>query len=275
MNLEAVTTCVQCADFLAATLPLNRPQFDRYVVVTSPEDSATQQVCDFWDVEVVKTDAFGSRWGEWRKALGINAGLQQLGIGAGAIYTPKSPGWILHLDADIALPPRARTMLDRADLDRTVLYGADRLRVPSYEAWQDHLSMPHVQTDGYHVRMDPRFEVMPRFNAWHINGYAPPGYFQLWHPQASGIKEYPGDHNGGDKTDVLFTQQWPRAKRSLLGEFAVYHLDSGINVQGANWGGRVTERFGPQPSREPNDYPHRHHHHHKHHRHHYGDDDKT
>lgn len=260
MILEAVTTCVDYADFLAATLPHNRPLFDRYVVVTSPEDSATLQVCDYFDVEVVKTDAFGSRWGDWHKGRGINAGLQVLQKPGGGFR-----GWAVHLDADVVLPPRARVLLERASLDKASLYGVDRLRVPSWDEWRDHLAMPHIQTDGYHVRFDSRFEVMPRFNAWHIGGYAPVGYFQLWHPHVSGIRSYPDDHNGGDKTDVLFAQQWGRDKRQLLPEFAVYHLDSGFHVQGANWGGRTTARFGPDPTRRPSDYPHRHHHHHRHH----------
>ena len=46
-------------------------------------------------------------------------------------------------------------------------------------------------------------KVMPRFNAWHMGGYAPPGFLQLWHPHASGVTTYPEDHNGGDRTDVI------------------------------------------------------------------------
>src|ERR1700758_5305210 len=105
LHLQCVSVCVNYDDFLAETLPQNRRHFDRMVVVTAPEDLATQRVCEYWDVDVVLTDAFQSRWGEFHKAKGINAGLKVLDLRL---------GWILHLDADIALPPRSRVMLDNA-----------------------------------------------------------------------------------------------------------------------------------------------------------------
>jgi hypothetical protein len=252
MLLEAVSTCVNYSDFLAESLPLNRPLFDRYVVVTAPEDKATQQVCDAYDVEVVLTDEFRTRYGEMHKSKGINAGLHFL----------KRDGWVVHLDADIVLPTKTRVLLNHAELDRSMVYGADRLKVPGFQAWRTHQAMPYIQHDGYHVRLGA-FEMMPRFNAWHIGGYSPCGYFQLWHPSASGVQVYPADHSEADRTDVLFGQQWPRAKRSLIPELAVYHLESEPAAQGANWGGRVTCRWGPDPWWSPD--PWRHHHHHKHH----------
>jgi hypothetical protein len=253
--IECVQVCNEYSDFLAETLPHNKSQVDRLIVVTAPEDVSTIQLCDYWDVEVVKTDALGTRWGDWHKGRGIQAGLDQF----------KFDGWALHLDADIALPPRTRALLERADLDKTTLYGVDRQLVPSYDAWRDHLALPHIQTDGYHVRPGG-FEVMPRFNAWHLHGYTPAGYFQLWHPHTSGIKTYPSDHNGGDRTDVLFSQQWDRSHRQLLPEFLAYHLESEKAPMGANWGGRRTRHFGPEPRRRPDDYRHRRYDHHRHHR---------
>jgi hypothetical protein len=247
MNLEIVTVCVNMADFLTETLPMNIRQCDRMVVVTSPEDYETQRVCEFWDVDVVLTDAFQNRWGEFHKAKGINAGLRQLSMN----------GWVLHLDADCALPPRARVLLDRGNPDRHFIFGADRMRVPSYEAWRTHQAMPTIQHDGYHVRFD-EFKIMPRFNAWHLNGYAPPGYFQLWHPIVSGVRTYPDEHYNGDKTDILHAAQWPPDRRALWPTFAVYHLEAEWAELGTNWGGRKTMRFGPalDPERTPPLGPH-------------------
>jgi hypothetical protein len=244
MNLEIVTVCVDMADFLTETLPLNLRQCDRMVVVSAPEDYETQRVCEFWDVDVVLTDAFQGRWGEFHKAKGINAGLRQLSMN----------GWVMHLDVDCALPPRARVLLDRGNPDRRWIFGADRMRVPSYDAWRAHQAMPTIQHDGYHVRFD-EFKIMPRFNAWHLNGYAPPGYFQLWHPQVSGVRAYPDEHHNGDKTDILHAAQWPSERRGLWPTFAVYHLEAGWAELAANWGGRKTERFGPEPDLAARDVP--------------------
>lgn len=257
MNLQAVTVCVNYSDFLAETLPMNIRHFDRFVVVTSPEDLETQRLCDYYNVECVITDVIGSRWGDFEKGKGINAGLGFLDLDG---------SWLLHLDADIALPPRARSLLDRADLDRRVLHGADRLRVPSWEAWRGHQALPAVQHEGYHVVLDA-FQVIPRFNSWPMGGYAPPGYFQLWHPEATGVRSYPENHNGADRTDMIFCEGWPRQRRALLPEIAVYHLESEPAAQGTNWDGRQTDRFGVEPTSRPDRRKHRRFHHHRQHHH--------
>jgi len=78
MKIEAVITCVDYADFLAETLPHNRTLFDKLVVVTAPEDKATQRICEYWHVACLPTDSFRSRWGEFNKGAAINEGLAQL-----------------------------------------------------------------------------------------------------------------------------------------------------------------------------------------------------
>ena len=261
-RLEAVMICVDYADFAAETIPLNQRHFDDFVVVTAPEDKATQRVCAYYGVRQVWSDRFRSRWGEFHKAKGINHGLENL----------KLDDWVLHLDADIILPPKTRTLLKRANLDKTCLYGCDRFLVPGSDEWRVHQAMPHLQQDNYHVQMDA-FPLAPRFSGERMGGYAPPGYFQLWNPNWSNVREYPSEHTDAAKTDVLFSSKWWRNKRQLLPEFVAYHLDSsGTNPQGANWGGRVTGRFGAQPDEADKHHP-RHHkhppHHHKHHKHHH------
>src|SRR5262245_56081407 len=90
-KIEAVVTCVNYADFLAHTLPLNKPHFDRMIVVTAPEDRDTQKVCDAWRQKYHATDCFRSRWSEFCKGAGINEGLAKL----------DKDAWIVHMDADI------------------------------------------------------------------------------------------------------------------------------------------------------------------------------
>jgi hypothetical protein len=46
---------------------------------------------------------------------------------------------------------------------------------------------------------------------------------------------------------VQFSLQWDRAKRALVPELVVLHLESEDAAVGANWCGRVTKPFGPLP----------------------------
>ena len=115
-KIEAVVVCDRYSDFLRCTLPANKHLFDRIVVVTSAEDRDTQRICEFHHVECVQTDALNSRWNKFCKGAGINEGLSRL----------DRNGWVVHLDADIALPPQTRLLLQNANLDPCMIYGIDR-----------------------------------------------------------------------------------------------------------------------------------------------------
>jgi hypothetical protein len=134
-KMEAVLVCDRYSDFLRCTLPANKHLFDRIVVVTSAEDRDTQRICEFHHVECIKTDALNSRWNKFCKGAGINEGLQRLDRNA----------WVVHLDADIWLPPQTRLLLKNANLDPSMIYGIDRFCVKGYEQWDRFLEMPVLQ----------------------------------------------------------------------------------------------------------------------------------
>lgn len=247
MKLECVQICVNYADFLAETLPHNLRHFDNMIVVTAPEDVETQRVCRYYGVKHAQTDAFRSRWGEFDKAKGINVGLEQL----------DCDGWVLHLDSDVVLPPTTRQAIERKNLNTRFLYGADRYCVNSYDAWRKHQAMPFMQQDGYHVQLNA-FDLAPRFAGMRMGGYSPPGFFQLWSPRSSGVEFYPDEHTTAARTDVLFSANWYPNQRFLLPELVVYHLDSERSPQGANWNGRRSPRFGPQPDQNHPLHPRNH-----------------
>lgn len=232
-TLECVVVCDQYADFLAQTLPHNKILFDKVVIVTSHEDKATQRICEFYHVECVRTDDLQSRKGEFWKAKGINAGLAKL----------SQSDWVIHLDADIWLPPQARILLERAQLDKSMLYGADRFIVKGPKAWHEFLERPRLQheCDSW-IHMDG-FPLGTRVMQALGAGYIPIGFFQLWHPKTSGINSYPENHSDAGRTDVLFAEQWPRSKRSLLPEIIGYHLESDDSAFGVNWAGRKSAPF--------------------------------
>ena len=126
-----------------------------------------------------------------------------------------------------------------------MLYGCDRHMVTEAD-WVQHQAMPRLQQENdVYVHVDP-FPIGTRISTSSYGGYVPIGFFQLWNPVASNQFEYPETHSGAGRTDMIFAGKWPRAKRALLPELIVYHLESEPGaMQGANWAGRKTKPFGP------------------------------
>ena len=104
MKIEAVTVCVDYSDFLREAIEPNFSQLDDWVVVTTPEDRQTQNLCREFGIRSVVTDVFTDRGEHFNKARGINLGIAHL----------HYADWVLHLDGDIVLPHRFRHMLNHA-----------------------------------------------------------------------------------------------------------------------------------------------------------------
>lgn len=237
MKIEAVVTCVDYADFLAETLPHNRSLFDKMVVVTAPEDKSTQRVCEYWHVECLPTDAFRSRWGEFCKGAAINEGLGRL----------SKTDWIVHMDADILLPPLTRKLLLAANLDPSYIYGIDRHMVSGYGPWRNFMAMPGLQQENGIFVHPNHFPIGVRVTPQHYGGWLPIGFFQMWNA-ASRILSYPTTHTDAARTDMQFAAQWPRNKRAMIPEIIGYHLESDPGApMGANWNGRQTPAFAADP----------------------------
>ena len=232
-KLEAVLVCDHYSDFLRCTLPANKHIFDRIVVVTSPEDRDTQRICEFHHVECIKTDALNSRWNKFCKGAGINEGLARL----------SQDAWVVHLDADIWLPPQTRSLLQNANLDPGMLYGIDRFCVKGYAEWDKFLEMPVLQheCDAY-VHLNA-FPLGTRVTSKDGGGYIPIGFFQMWSPAVTGIRCYPVNHTDAGRGDMVFAKMWPRARRALIPEVVGYHLESTDASMSANWYGRKTAPF--------------------------------
>jgi len=238
--IEAVSVCVGYGDFLAVTLPRNLHLFDRLVIVTTPEDRETREVCRRFGVVPVVTREFYRGGDPFNKGRGINKGLDQL----------SHRDWVCHLDADVILPSRFRNVLRDADLDPEALYGCDRVMVRSWWDWLKLRDSGYLQHD-YHCRVNfPKgLEVGCRW-ANEQYGYCPIGFFQCWHSSADlyqgvHLRPYPTAHNDAARGDVQFAIQWDRRKRHLLPEVVAVHLESEPCSLGANWRGRQTRRFGP------------------------------
>jgi glycosyltransferase involved in cell wall biosynthesis len=247
MRVEAVSTCVGYGDFLAVTLPYNMQLFDHIVIVTTPQDDATREVCRRLGVTCILTEEF-YRDGHFNKARGINKGLDQL----------SHTEFVCHLDADVILPDHFRAALRMAHPSPADLYGCDRVMVRRWADWVRLRDSGYLQhdyhcrinfPDGWALKQPFGFQVGSRWaNSEH--GYCPIGFFQLWHSRSDiyrgvHLRHYPTTCNDAARSDVQFAIRWDRRQRQLLPEIIAVHLESEPAPLGANWRGRTTKKFGP------------------------------
>lgn len=242
-RLEAVTICVGCDDLLHETAKWNTPHFDRWIIVTEPSDERTREVCRKYNLE-----CFLSEDGKRHSENGFNKGR----LISRALQLTSENGGRIHLDADIALPHGFRHLIQTADLHPDFIYGADRIDVVGWSAWQSLQNSGFLNHSlDYHCRvnMPSGFQIGTRWSH-PVHGYVPIGYFQMWHSSQDEwrgvrIKDYPHAHGKACRTDVQFALQWDRHKRSLIPELVVAHLMSEACKKGTNWNGRKTKMFGP------------------------------
>lgn len=239
MKIEAVIVCVDYADFLAETLPHNIPHFDRIVVITTPKDVATQELCRKLSVPYYATDIFYKGGASFNKARGIDYGLAYL----------RENEWIVQLDADTYLPPMTRKWLELKNLDEGAIYGIDRVNIIGHEAWDAFLSERHTGHD-YMCRVrvpgGGNFALLDRIAIKDYGGWVPIGYFQMWHGSTG--RRYPIAKGDAEHTDVLHAIQWHEDRRHLIPEIIGCHLMAEPQPLGANWQGRTTPQFRPPGS---------------------------
>ena len=263
MRIEAVTVCKGFGDILEYAIVQNQSLFDRWIIVTSPDDHATHRVCKHHGIDFVDTDAFTRKGEAFNKGLGVNVGLAH----------QTCADWILHLDADILLPPRTRHFLENAELDTRCLHGIDRFNLVTSEAFQDWKRTGGPQYEWFCLVNPPQGATFgSRIVHYDFGGYMPIGFFQLWHAD-SGITRYPTKVSANaEHTDVLHAMKWPRSRRVLIPEILAIHLMSEPQPMGANWEKRTSKPFGPEapevataehPRPKP-DSPHPHPHPHPH-----------
>lgn len=241
MKVEAVVVCVNYSDFLAWTLPLNKGHFDNMVVVTTTADVWTQKLCEYWHVRCVKTDVCYEDGAAFNKGKMINQGLANL----------TGDQWVVHMDADMVLPPMFRPMVGTMKLDQDGLYHMDRMMCGGFDAWLDFFMNP-VTSNEANIYVHPRpFPVGVRLASSQYGGWVPLGYFQMWN---QGVKKfsYPTEHTDAARTDLQFTLKFDRDHRHMLGELIAIHLETKLpdGKMGANWRGRKTPLFAPPIAEE-------------------------
>lgn len=242
MKVEAVTVCVNYSSELEEVADANRRLLDRWIVVTTPQDKQTLNVCAKYSIEtIVSTEV--ERGGDFAKARLINKGLRML----------KGDSWLLHLDADMALPLDFHQCLDDAYLIPGNIYGSFRLCCPGPVCWDS------IRAQGLYSReRNWLVEFRKRHPSCYVGGipcgpgvgYTPIGFFQLWHGSETLVhkhnrKMYPITHGNAARTDTQFAMLWDRANRILIPELMCFHLEhaEAKEFMGYNWRGRKTPPF--------------------------------
>lgn len=238
LRLEAVCISTNYDELLDETLRDNVPQVDTLIVVTKHDDHKTQAVCKKHCTPCVVTDAFGKDNGKFNKGAALNVGFDHF----------RFYGWRMVLDTDIILPRKFRHVLfNYTVLDEACIYGADRVNIYTKEElalarggngtppieldssieWKHRsyllVESPLDRSIGFRV-VDP------------LQGWAPSGYFHLWH--ASQQKRYPTSLGTAAHDDASFANLWIASCRRLMPEVIVGHLCT-KGEDGDNWNGRV------------------------------------
>jgi len=238
MHLEACTVCVGYGDFLAETAAQNRGLLDRWIIITDRKDDETADVCHRLNLECIRTDDFYRHGDSFNKGRAIERGLAML----------SHNDWLLHVDADIALPTDFRESLLDGDLDEECIYGADRHMLIGWDQWQDW-KLKGSSRAWHCYQQSHKWPIGARWVDLRY-GYVPIGFFQLWHNSTDirkgiRLRRYPDCHSDAARADVKFALQWDRRRRQVLPEVIVAHLESQSSPVGTNWKGRKSPRFGP------------------------------
>lgn len=213
MKPRCILVCVNYDDILAITLPRNIDKFSACCVVTSPEDTATQElVAMFPEVTLFVTDAFTRYGAAFNKGLAMEEAFDYFG----------RHGWMLIIDADIVLP----ATLQLNNVVPGNVYGASRRMLQDPAAYCDGMDWNKLP-----VGADKEIA----------------GFFQLFFAADSVLRtarpwyEPTFSHAGG--CDSYFQQLWAPEYRKRL-DLHVLH----IGPRDTNWFGRSSVRTdGTQP----------------------------
>lgn len=183
MKISAFIACVNYADKLERSLAEWADGCDELVVVTSPEDAATVELCQRLGVQLFPTTAFYEDGAILNKALALSRAFDA--------FPPTD--WALFVDADCVPPPGGwRGRVERGHPQPGTLYGAKRV---------DEAGKPY--DDGevagffhlFHVS-DARAQERPLFGSWlHAGSYDSAFYFR-WGRERSRVLNLTLTHLG-------------------------------------------------------------------------------
>jgi hypothetical protein len=238
------TCCVKYTDFLAATWPYNRKYFDTFIVVTSPNDTATHDYCATYGIKCILSNAYKKDGSTFNRAAMLNVAIDYI--------KQMGDNWAVSMDADVIIdivddnlrllqrPTKnpifalwadktTRDVVSLADmfshrvLDRTKIYGCPRKMIASpHEDGLDHYRKPEA---------GEWFDY-----PYNLSAYL--GYFQMFHTSTGARNDE--SYKTVDNSDTAFVDRnYGINNCRVLSDVVCYHLGE----NGKNWNGRVSKEW--------------------------------
>ncbi len=203
--LIGLVICVNYSQFFSQTYSNNLVFFDQLYVVTSSQDTATQQLCKSnKKIKLLITDSFFEEDAPFNKSKGINFALKQ-------ILNVETSAWILIHDADILIPESFKN-LNIEQLDKENIYSMFR----KIEYRENNKTKTDITTNLTSS----------------VQGFVI-GYFQLFHTYSSYFKDfYDESFKTASGSDIIFASQWPTIRNVFLNDTVIH-----IGQPGVNWFG--------------------------------------
>jgi len=237
-KIAAVIVCVGYDDYLEQTLRYNAGRIDTIMIVTDKDDRRTPVVANRYGAHVTVSHRVHENGAPFAKGKAINDGIAVL----------KEMGfedWILHLDADVILPPDFRGRIDQYVLNPGCLYFTRRWGPSDYRtlsAFLDELDAGAewgYLFERYGHKKEARVEGREGNDLEHL----PFGYFHLFNLRAQTLagrgNPYPEGSSTAENDDrIMGFETYPEHKVVSLPvpEFDVIHLPHGRYQE--NWRGR-------------------------------------
>jgi glycosyltransferase involved in cell wall biosynthesis len=153
MKINAITVCVNYADYLANSISRWKQGTDALVVVTTPEDEKTIDLCEKNSVFVHTTNIFTANGATFNKGAALVEAIERSEIFAPFMYAE----WCLFFDSDIVPPEGWRDKVEAFRPTPGYLYGAHRFEQSTFKVYPDgelagYFAMAHVSDPNMHRR---------------------------------------------------------------------------------------------------------------------------
>jgi hypothetical protein len=244
------TCCVNYSDFLAATYPHNRKYFDRFIVVTSPDDIKTHAYCEANGIKLILSNAYKKDGSTFNRAAMLNVAIDYIQ------EVMWSNDWAVSIDVDV--------IIDIVDDSHAIV--SDKWvgkKNPFIATWADEITatQPGYFTETYlsYKRNKGKIYGCPRkmITEPHPDGidhYRKPdvgewfdypynlsaylGYFQMFHTSTGARNDE--SYKTVDNSDTAFVDRnFGINNCRVLSDVVCYHL----GANGVNWNGRVSKEW--------------------------------